>query len=70
MDAFLFMILALVLTLRVCNESTKVETSIEKYVELENISEERAAKLNDFFYEDEDAFSEIIHALGFPKEIS
>ena len=65
MDALLFMILALVLVIREVN--TQVSDDIEVFEESQCDSE-RVAKLNETFYEDPDAFSEIIHALGFPKE--
>ena len=65
MDALLFMILALVLVIREVN--TQVSDDIEVFEEAQ-CDRERIAKLNETFYEDPDAFSEIIHALGFPKE--
>ena len=67
MDAFLFMILALVLVIKEVLKPSSDESSTE-LSEAESITNtERVAKLNDMYYEDPDAFSEIIHALGFPK---
>jgi formiminotetrahydrofolate cyclodeaminase len=69
MDALLFMILALVLVVRITNApettDTKSTVTVEETVAVQNV--ERVAKLNDSFYEDPHAFSEIINALGFPK---
>ncbi len=65
MDALLFMVLALVRVLMVSKEEPKVR--LDECIESESGVTERVAKLNDLFYEDEDAFSEIIHALGFPR---
>lgn len=66
MDALLFMILALVLVVREVNKPE--ESKSVDVIENEVTNVERVAKLNDSYYEDPDAFSEIIHALGFPKE--
>lgn len=65
MDAFLFLILAMVVAFM---EMQKPE--VKKTVVNETTVEDtnRVAKLNDSFYEDPNAFSEIINALGFPKE--
>lgn len=64
MDAILFMILALVLVLK--DYRQEVPVTYETIAE-DTESGERITKLNDMFYEDDDAFSEIIHALGFPR---
>lgn len=65
MDAFLFLILAVVVAFM---EMQKPE--VKKTVVNETAVEDtnRVAKLNDSFYEEPNAFSEIINALGFPKE--
>ena len=65
MDALLVMVLALFLTVKTLNEpEEKKDVLLENEVSAVN----RIAKINDSYYEDKDAFSEIIHALGFPKE--
>lgn len=66
MDALLFMVLALILTVRSVygvNENT-----VEEVIEEQPVSADRQTKLNDTFTSEPEAFSEIIHALGFPKE--
>jgi len=64
MDALLFMLLTLFIVIRKMFEPEKITDNdiIEK-----NVTEHRIAKLNDSYYEDPNAFSEIINALGFPK---
>lgn len=64
MDALLVCIISLVVVLLSQRDNTAANEPIE---ELEDI--EREAKVNELFYEDENAFSEIINALGFPKEL-
>ncbi len=66
MDALLFMILALVMAIKVSNETEEVPVDIIAETVDQDI--ERVAKLNESFYEDPNAFCEIINALGFPKE--
>ena len=47
----------------------EAETPTQKAIdemEVEDVT--RTAKLNESFYEDPNAFSEIINALGYPKE--
>lgn len=64
MDAVIFITIALVLfAMQVMQPNKTSENGVEYFVE----DVTREAKLNDSFYEDEDAFSEIIHALGFPR---
>lgn len=64
MDAVIFITIALVLfAMQVMQPNKTSENGVEYSVE----DVTREAKLNDSFYEDEDAFSEIIHALGFPR---
>ena len=65
MDALLIMVLALVLTVRTLNSP---EERKEALLENEVSTVNRVAKINESYYEDMDAFSEIVHALGFPKE--
>lgn len=67
MDALVFITLALILALRPTNTSgiSVGGTPIEKS-QVEDIT--REAKLNDSYYEDANAFSEMINELGFPKE--
>lgn len=64
MDAVIFIAIALVIALRAVQNSGTSGDVIE--VEAEDTT--RVAKLNDNFYDDPDAFMDIAHALGFPKE--
>lgn len=66
MDALIYMIFALVIVIKVVN-TTNVEEAT-KLTESSKDMQNRVAKINESYYEDLDAFSEIIHALGFPKE--
>lgn len=63
MDAVLFIGFALAMTIYLMyfdkNEKEEIEVVAEDTA--------REAKLNDDFYEDQNAFSLIINALGFPK---
>lgn len=63
MDAILFIGLALGTTIYLLYKKT--DDSEEVVVEVEDVT--REAKLNDSFYDDPNAFSLIINALGFPK---
>lgn len=63
MDAILFIGLALGTTIYLL--FSKNEDAGDATVELEDVT--REAKLNDSYYEDPNAFSLIINALGFPK---
>lgn len=67
MDAVLFISFTIVVIfLQVLRPSKEdVKTSVESELVVEDT--DRVAKLNDSFYEDTNAFSEIINALGFPK---
>lgn len=66
MDAIVFIILALVLTLRPKPvEATQRVSGNDITVSAEDTT--REAKLNDSYYEDPNAFSEMINELGFPK---
>lgn len=68
MDAVIFLSLALFLTIKTLN-STEPETKTQREIDAMTVEDiTRVAKLNDSFYEDPNAFSEIINALGFPKE--
>lgn len=66
MDAIVFITLALILAVRpkpakdVIVGGTRIT-----HVEAEDVT--REAKLNDSYYEDPNAFSEMINELGFPK---
>lgn len=66
MDAVIFMLLALVLTIKYSRPDAV--SKLDETIMSESDPSGRVAKLNELFYEDDDAFSEIIHALGFPKE--
>lgn len=66
MDAVVFIILALILVLKPEPHHTTVEGQVEANVE----DVTREAKLNPSFYNDENAFSEMINELGFPKGAS
>lgn len=66
MDALIYMIFALIIVIKLTN-SPSTEDDV-KLVESTTETENRVAKINESYYEDLDAFSEIIHALGFPKE--
>ena len=68
MDAFIFMILSLVIAIKTMNtvETTQSAVNAADCVEL-NEKTERVSKLNDSYYEDPQAFSKIINMLGFPK---
>lgn len=71
MDALIFMCIAIVMTIKVLHESDdEVSTAnTDGCAELnQEAQKERVAKLNESFYEDTNAFSEIINALGFPKK--
>lgn len=65
MDALIFISIALFLVLKHLNTPDEAKDVVVKETEIEDVT--RTAKLNDFFYEDENAFSEMINALGFPK---
>ena len=68
MDAVIFISVALFLTLKIMygkEAETPTQKAIDKMV-VEDVT--RTAKLNESFYEDPNAFSEIINALGYPKE--
>ena len=66
MDAVLFTGIAVVLVVMQMYKPDDASTS-SKDIVVEDVT--RVAKLNDSFYEDPDAFSEIAHALGFPKGV-
>lgn len=70
MDAVVFISLAIFYTWKIAfsNES-EPETSISDGEVAEAVTDNsnRVAKLNDTFYEDENAFSAMINALGFPR---
>lgn len=60
MDAVIFITFALILT--VMQKDVKDIKTVKDYMPEDTT---RTAKLNANFYEDEDAFMEIAHALGF-----
>lgn len=66
MDAVLFTGIAVVLVIMQMYKPDDASSS-SKDIVVEDVT--RVAKLNDSFYEDLDAFSEIAHALGFPKGV-
>lgn len=66
MDAVLFTGIAVVLVVMQMYKPDDASSS-SKDIVVEDVT--RVAKLNDSFYEDPDAFSEIAHALGFPKGV-
>ena len=63
MDAIIFIIVALIWTLRL--EQPKANEEIKSVKDYAPEDTTRVTKLNDAFYEDPDAFMEIAHALGF-----
>lgn len=63
MDAVIFITFALILT--VMQKDVKANKDIKTVKDYMPEDTTRTAKLNDSFYEDEDAFMEIAHALGF-----
>ena len=63
MDAVIFITFALILT--VIQKDVKDNKDIKTVNDYMPEDTTRTAKLNDSFYEDEDAFMEIAHALGF-----
>lgn len=67
MDAAIFLVIALVITIKNLNGNTN-SISDSEVVSESVVQSDRVAKINETFYEDLNAFSEIINALGFPKE--
>ena len=65
MDAVIFGFLAIVLTALTLYQSEESISVSDDLMTPEDVS--RSTKLNDAFYEDPDAFTEISKALGFPK---
>lgn len=65
MDAIIFIMIALVLVIRA---DRVPESEAAKTVEYVAEDTQRTTMLNETFYEDKEAFYEIAHALGFPKE--
>ncbi len=65
MDAVIFIAVAMVFVL--LQERKDGEPREDVSFKAEDIG--RKAKLNETFYEDAEAFYEIAHALGFPKEL-
>lgn len=65
MDAILFIGIAVFMTIMSLSKPD-VKQDIADIVK-EDVT--REAKLNDAYYEDQEAFMEIAHALGFPKGV-
>lgn len=63
MDAVIFISICLYIVVKQMNTVDEVVTDFEN-MEVEDVT--RVAKLNDNFYEDENAFMDIAHVLGFP----
>lgn len=63
MDAVIFIIVALIWTVKMSDTKSNDEIKTVKDYAPEDTT--RVAKINDSFYEDPDAFMEIAHALGF-----
>ena len=65
MDALIFISIALFIVLKHLNSIETAADTVVKDIDVEDTT--RTAKLNETFYQDENAFSEMINALGFPK---
>lgn len=65
MDAVIFIVLALIFVLRVEKSGEPENTDVQFTPENTN----RKIGSNELLYEDTEAFYEIAHALGFPKEM-
>lgn len=63
MDAVIFISICLYIVVKQMNTVDEVSTDFEN-MEVEDVT--RVAKLNDSFYEDDNAFMDIAHVLGFP----
>lgn len=68
MDAVIFLLISVFMAWRVLESPDTVDSNTKTVIEPEDTTT-RIAKLNDTFYEDEDAFMEIAHALGFPRSV-
>lgn len=62
MDGLLFIIIAIVIVV-LDSKSTVDDNPLEET----GYTESRVTKLNESFYDDPNAFSKLINALGFPK---
>lgn len=67
MDAIVFIILTLVLVLSPDKSTSNVTAGDDGESTFIKEDIARTAKLNDSYYKDENAFSEMINELGFPK---
>lgn len=67
MDAIIFISIALVFTIIALNTPEDKVSSDPTLNTVVSEDTSRVAKLNDSYYEDLNAFSEIANALGFPK---
>ena len=65
MDALIFISIALFIVLKHLKSIETEASTVVKDIDVEDTT--RTAKLNETFYQDENAFSEMINALGFPK---
>ena len=66
MDAVIFLILSVILAWKILDSPDAVDTSSKTVIEPEDTTN-RVAKLNETFYEDDNAFMELANALGFTK---
>lgn len=67
MDLVIFSIIAIVLTFTTMKAETDSSIKSSKTVTAVVEDTTRTTKLNDAFYDDPNAFTEISRALGFPK---
>lgn len=65
MDAVIFGIFAVVMTVLALNGPDEKQSTAKDIIAEDTT---RTTKLNDSFYEDPNAFTEICSALGFPKK--
>ena len=68
MDAVIFISITLFLVIAQLNAPATTVASETDAADFQPEDTTRTAKINDSYYEDPDAFMEIAHALGFPKE--
>lgn len=65
MDAVIFILLAVFIAYKSLESEAVKQKEEASVTEIEDVT--REAKLNDMFYEDPNAFTEISSILGFPK---
>lgn len=68
MDAVIFISITLFLVIAQLNAPATAVASQADATDFQPEDVTRTAKINELYYEDPDAFMEIAHALGFPKE--